>query len=75
MHEILTLSEIKKRYKGEWVLLADPQLTRNLEVIRGKVVLHCKNREEFDRESLKLKGKHWAILFTGKIPKNTAVVL
>jgi hypothetical protein len=75
MKEIMTFAEIKAKFVSEWVLLEDPELTPNLEVIRGKVLWHSKNRDEFDRKALELMPKHSAIFYTGTIPEGTAVVL
>ena len=73
--EILTLEEIKARYDAEWVLVEDPELDKQLENIRGKVVSHSKDRDEVYRAALQLRPKRPTFLYTGRLPENTAVVL
>ena len=66
--EILTMDEIKKRYDSEWVLVADPELDEDFNVLSGKVIYHHKDRAVFDVETLKIKPfpKESAFLYLGK---------
>jgi hypothetical protein len=75
MTEILTIAEIKARYDSEWVLVQDPKTDETLEVKSGRVRFHSKDRDEVYREAVKLRPKRFAMLYTGTIPKNTAVAL
>jgi len=75
MSDILTMAEIKARFDSEWVLVEDPQTDEFLEVERGKVRFHSKDRDEVYREAVKLRPKRFAMLYTGVIPKDTAIVL
>jgi len=75
MDEILTLAEIEERYKSEWILVEDPELDEQLEVVRGKVLWHSKDRDEVDQKSIELHPKHAALLYTGEIPEDTMVLL
>jgi hypothetical protein len=75
MSEIMTLAEIQSRYDSEWVLVADPEVDEQLRVVRGKVVFHSKSRDEFDRKLIELRLPRSAILYTGRMPENTAIVL
>ena len=78
MHEmdnILPIKEIRRKYKSEWVLVEDPKVNKDLEVIRGKVVWHSKDRDEVYRKAIELRPKHPAFLFTGKIPKDMVIIL
>jgi hypothetical protein len=75
MGEFLTRVEIYKEFDSEWVLLEDPKTDTNLDVKGGIVLWHSKDRDEVYRKALELKPKHGAILYTGKIPKGSAVVL
>jgi hypothetical protein len=65
----MTMAEIEAKYPNEWVLIANPKLTRYQEVVGGVVVLHSPNRVEY----LRLVGewddpavKHTASWYTGK---------
>jgi hypothetical protein len=75
MNEIMTLAEIQSRFDSEWVLVADPEIDEKLRVVRGEVVFHSKSRDEFDRKLITLRLPRSAILYTGRMPENTAIVL
>ncbi len=75
MDEVLTLSEIQERFDTEWVLLEDPQTNESLEVQSGKARFHSKDRDEVYREAVKLRPRRFAMLYTGALPKDTAIVL
>ncbi len=72
---ILTLAEIHDRYDSEWVLLEDPETTDMLEIVRGKVLYHSKDRDEVYRRMRELHPRHAAIWYTGKLPEDMAVIL
>ena len=73
--DILTLTEIRSRFPGTWILLEDPDTTKKLEIRGGRVLFHSKDRDEVYREAIARRPKHSAILYTGTIPTNVAVVL
>jgi hypothetical protein len=75
MNEVTTIAEIYAQFESEWVLLEDPETTESLEVLSGKVLCHSKDRDEVYRTLLGLRPRHSAILYTGKLPENTAVIL
>ncbi|NLF70084.1 MAG: hypothetical protein GX575_13675 [Candidatus Anammoximicrobium sp.] len=75
MDEILTLGEIKSRFVAEWLLVLDPQTDEALEVRSGKVRFHSKDRDEVYRKAVELRPASFAVLYTGLIPKDAAVVL
>jgi hypothetical protein len=75
MSEIMSVLEIQARFDSEWVLLEDPDTSDTLEVKSGKVLWHSKDRDEVYRKARELHPKHAAILYTGKLPEGTAIVL
>jgi hypothetical protein len=75
MEQEMTMEEIESQFDSEWVLLEEPETNEQLEVIRGRVLHHSKDREEVYRKAVKLRPKRSAILYTGKIPEDTIVVL
>ncbi len=75
MSEVLTLAEIYAEYPSEWILIADPELDDHLEVIRGQVVFHSKDRDAVYRKAVELRLPNFAFEFTGGIPEGTAVIL
>ena len=75
MAELLTLAEINTRFVGEWVLLEDPQTNAALEVLGGKVSHHSKDREEVYRKAVAMRPGRFAVVYTGVMPEDTAIVL
>ena len=75
MDEVMTLAEIEAHFKSEWVLVEDPQTDEALEVKSGTVLWHSKDRDEVYRKTVEFRPKRFAVLYTGKMPKNTAIVL
>ena len=75
MDEVLTAAQIETQFESEWVLVEDPQTDEALTVQRGKVRWHSKDRDEVYRKAVELRLQRFAILYTGKIPKDAAIVL
>lgn len=75
MAEILTLEQIEERFPSEWVLLEDPELNENQEVLRGRLLWHSKDRDEVDDKALELRPKSSALFYTGPFPADMEVVL
>lgn len=75
MDEALTLEQIEAQFASEWVLVADPELTESLTVVRGQVLWHSPNRDDVYRKARELRPRHSAILYTGMISDEAAVVL
>jgi hypothetical protein len=75
MSTVMTLEEIRRRFASDWVLVEEPQLTESMEVKAGTVVFHSKDRDEVYRKAIELRPRKFAVLFTGKAPKDTAIVL
>ncbi len=75
MDEVMTMVQIEGQFESEWVLIEDPQTDEALEVKSGKVRWHSKDRDEVYRKAIELRPKRFALLYTGKMPKDTAIVL
>jgi hypothetical protein len=74
--EILTRDEIYARCPCEWVLLKDPETDEALHVLRGRVLLHGKDRDQLYGTAADLRPGRFAIFYTGDVaPAGTAVVL
>jgi len=71
----MTAEEMRARFEDEWVLIEDPQTNEALEVLRGKVLYHGKDRDEVYRDAVARRPKRSAILYTGQMPADTAIVL
>lgn len=75
MAEVLTVAEITARFADEWVLIESPETDEYAKVKAGKILYHSKNRDEVYRKAVELKPSYFAMLYTGDMPKNTAIVL
>ncbi len=75
MDDLLTIAQIEAQFAAEWVLVEDPQVNDVLEVQSGKIRWHSKDREEVYRQAVTLRPKRFAVLYTGKMPEDTAIVL
>jgi hypothetical protein len=75
MSDLMTIAEIESTFESEWVLLEDPETNEAFEVQRGNVRCHSKDRDEVYRKAVELRPKRFAMLYTGEIPKDAAIVL
>ena len=75
MNEVLTIAQIEAEFESEWVLIEDPRTDEGLEVQGGRVGWHSKDREEVYRRAVETRPKRFAIVYTGKMPRDTAIVL
>lgn len=75
MNPTLTLAQIEARYDSEWVLLGEAEFDESSRFIRGVVLFHSKSRDEVEQKDMELRPPAAAILYTGCIPDDAAVVL
>jgi hypothetical protein len=75
MNEVMTIADIRESFDAEWVLLGDPRTDSALNVEAGEVLAHSRDRDEVYRRVAALNPARFALLFTGKMPANTAIVL
>jgi len=75
MDDVLRIAQIEAQFSSEWVLVEEPETNQALEVQRGKVRWHSKDREEVYRKAVELRPKRFAVLYTGQMPEDTAIVL
>ena len=75
MVKSMSIEEIESQFNSEWVLVEDPQTNETLEILGGKVLHHSKDRDEVYRIAVNLHPTRCAVLYTGEIPEDTAVVL
>jgi len=75
MDDVLTVAQIESQFSSEWVLVEDPETNQALEVQRGRVRWHSKDREEVYRKAVELRPRRFAVLYTGQMPEDTAIVL
>jgi hypothetical protein len=75
MNEVLSMAEIEAKFDSEWVLIEDPRTDEALEVRSGTVRWHGRDRDEVYRRAVEIRPKRFAIVYTGKMPQDTAIVL
>lgn len=75
MNALLSTAEMNKEFASEWILIADPETDESHSVQAGRVVLHSKNRDDVYREAAKRRLERFAILYTGSLPDDAAIVL
>jgi hypothetical protein len=75
MTELLTWSEITSKFNAEWVLVEDPEVDDDLQLVRGRVVFHSRDRKALDDAMLSHQIRSAAILFIGEPPRDRAFIL
>ena len=70
----MRLSEIKKKYKNQWVLVEYSKLDKNLRVNEGKVLAHAPTKEDIYKALLQTRGKNVSIEYCGKLPEDLVVM-
>lgn len=75
MDNIMTVEDMRARFESEWVLVENPQTNDALEVLKGKILHHSKDRDEVYRKAIALRPKRSAIVYTGEIPEDMEVAL
>ena len=75
MEKVMTNAEIESEFDSEWVLVVEPETNEQLEVVKGKVVHHSKDRDGVYRKAIAVRPKRFAILYTGEIPEGSEVVV
>ena len=71
----MTLQEMETEFDSEWILVGDPETNESLEVMRGTVLCHSKDRDEVYRVAVKLGLKYMAVLYTGKMSPDEGIVV
>ena len=73
--DTMTYEEIEARFESEWVLIGTLETDERLNIRRGTVLHHSKDRDEVYRRALSLRPLRSAVIYTGAMPENTAIVL
>ena len=72
MSKIMELDDIYKRYKDEWLLIEYEQLDEDLNVTKGRVVAHSRDKNEILQQLVQIQGKNIAIEYAGAAPNSLA---
>jgi hypothetical protein len=75
VNQSLTISEIETQFPSEWILLVVPETDESLAVLGGTVRWHSTDRDAVYRKAVELRPQRFAVVYTGEIPEDAAVVL
>jgi hypothetical protein len=75
MGEILSFEEIKRRYDGEWLIIAYTDLNDEMEVVSGEVLAHCPDEADIYKALPIAQGRDVALEYVGKVPDDLAFIL
>lgn len=75
MQMVLEIADIERQFPSEWILVGNPLTNDQLEVQGGEVLAHSKDRDEVYRQAIALRPARFAMLYTGMMPKDTAIIL
>ena len=75
MATAMTLAQMETQFDSEWILVGDPKTDDALEVQSGQVLWHSQDRDEVYRKAVELRPRRFAMLYTGRMPEDTAIIL
>jgi hypothetical protein len=75
MSDVMTMDEINDSFDSEWVLVGEPEYNKQMELIRGKVLFHSKDKQEVYRKDKELHPRSAAYVYTGPTPDNVLINL
>lgn len=73
--KILETDKIRKNYAKQWVVLEVVEEDKLGSTRKAKVLYSNRDRDEAMKEALKYKDRYLAVTYTGKIPREAAVIL
>ncbi len=71
MDEFSTMDEIKSRSAPDRVVIAEPRIDDQLEVVGGKVILHGPDRDDLLYKAAALKLDRITVRYLGECPDPT----
>ena len=75
MSQMMTMAEMKNRFDSEWVLVGDPEFNEQMELVRGQVLFHSRDKEEVYRKDREIHPRSAAYVYTGPPPENVLINL
>ncbi|MGH7214351.1 MAG: hypothetical protein ACREIT_06275 [Tepidisphaeraceae bacterium] len=75
VNEQLTMEQMKARFPSHWLLIDEPVLDDQLNVLSGRLVYASPDRNDLHRRTMMLNPKDIAVLFTGCPPAGMDFVL
>src|SRR5262249_11477885 len=75
MAQVMSIDQINARFDSESVLLEEPLQDVRVRVVRLSVLHHSKDRDEVYRKAVGLRPTRFAVVYTGSMPPDTAIVL
>ncbi len=74
MGEVMTMKEIERKYDQEWVLLGDPVVNADDEIVSATLLLHDTDGDRLYEQAMVVAPKSCAVLFMGP-PKDGPVLM
>jgi hypothetical protein len=65
----MKMSEIIRKYPGEWLLIEYEELDQDLTVKRGRVIAHSPDKAKIYQRLMETKGKNVSIEYAGRLPE------
>ncbi len=72
---LLTITEIKRKYHNQWVLIVDPVYSKTHKIKKGRVLFYSEDREKIDKAMLESRENNIAIKYLGTVDKDLSVIL
>ena len=73
--EVMSFEEIEARFKSQWVLIVEPDISETLEIRAGKVTCHSQDRGEISRLLEDMPSGPVAVLYIGGPSENMEFLL
>ena len=73
--ELLTIEQIKQRYRDEWLLIGYTDLDENLNVLSGEVLAHAQDANDLYKLLPQYSDRPVAFEYVGEIPPDFAFML
>ena len=71
----LTLKEIEEQFDGEYVLVENPVVDEETDMLRGVVRYHSFSRDDVYDEAIRLQLKSVAFVCNAKVPDGIRLIL
>ena len=75
MGKAMTMAEIETEYDSEWVLIDEPLVSGDMQILGGKLVYHSPDRQAVHKKAKELRLKHFALLRLGDGPEDMVFAL
>ena len=68
MRKKMTIAEMESQFNSEWVLIEDPEVSEDMQIIGGTMIFHSPDRNSVRQKMAELRPSHAAVMFLGEPP-------